>query len=55
MAKKSSSKKIWYILGGVLVALVLGLLLAKKQGWIGKVDPTEVVFQMPKMLILLKK
>jgi HlyD family secretion protein len=44
MAKKSTSKKIWYILGGIIVALVLGLLLAKKQGWIGKVDPIEVVF-----------
>jgi HlyD family secretion protein len=44
MAKKSTSKKIWYILGGIIVALVLGLLLAKKQGWIGKVDPLEVVF-----------
>lgn len=44
MAKKSSSAKIWYILGGIIVALILGLLLAKRQGWIGKVDPIEVVF-----------
>jgi HlyD family secretion protein len=55
MAKKSTSKKLWYILGGILVALVLGLLLAKKQGWIGKVDPTEVVFSNAKNADIIEK
>jgi HlyD family secretion protein len=55
MAKKSSSKKIWFILGGILLALILGLLLAKQQGWIGKVDPTEVVFAKAKNADIIEK
>jgi HlyD family secretion protein len=55
MAKKSSSKKIWYILGGILLALILGLFLAKSQGWIGKVEPTEVVFANAKNTDIIEK
>ena len=41
---KKKSNKIWWILGGVVVALVLFLVVAKAQGWIGKEKPTEVEF-----------
>jgi HlyD family secretion protein len=55
MAKKTSSKKTWYIIGGILLALVAGLLLAKKQGWIGKVDPIEVVFGNAKKTDIIER
>jgi HlyD family secretion protein len=41
---KKKSNKIWWILGGVVVALGLLLVVAKAQGWIGKEKPTEVEF-----------
>lgn len=43
MAKKSSSRT-WWILGGVVALLVIGLVVAKQAGWIGKEKPTEVEF-----------
>jgi HlyD family secretion protein len=55
MAKKSSSKKIWYILGGILLSLFLGLFLAKQQGWIGKKDLTEVIFAKAKSTDIIEK
>ncbi len=38
------SNKLWWILGGVVALLVIFLLVAKQQGWIGKEKPTEVEF-----------
>lgn len=43
MASKSSSR-IWWILGGVVVLLMVGLMAAKSAGWIGKPKTTEVEF-----------
>ncbi|MCP9769200.1 HlyD family efflux transporter periplasmic adaptor subunit [Lacihabitans sp. LS3-19] len=39
---KKRSNKIWYILLGVLLALLILFLVAKKQGWIMQEKPTEV-------------
>jgi HlyD family secretion protein len=39
---KKKSNKIWWILLGVLVVLLLAFLVAKKQGWIMAEKPTEV-------------
>jgi HlyD family secretion protein len=39
---KKKSNKIWWILLGVLVVLLLAFLIAKKQGWIMAEKPTEV-------------
>ncbi len=38
------SNRLWWILGGVVALLVIFLLVAKNQGWIGKEKPTEVEF-----------
>lgn len=38
------SNRLWWILGGVVALLVIFLLVAKQQGWIGKEKPTEVEF-----------
>jgi HlyD family secretion protein len=38
------SNRIWWILGGVVVLLVIFLFVAKSAGWIGKEKPTEVEF-----------
>jgi HlyD family secretion protein len=54
MAKKSSSR-LWWILGGVVVLLVAGLLVAKQQGWIGKVKPTEVEFAKVKKTDIIER
>jgi HlyD family secretion protein len=54
MAKKSSSR-LWWILGGVVVLLIAGLLVAKQQGWIGKVKPTEVEFAKVKKTDIIER
>lgn len=54
MAQKSSSK-IWWILGGVVVALGAGLFIAKQAGWIGKVKPTEVEFTKVKRSDIIER
>ena len=41
---KRSSNRIWWILGGVVVLLMVGLMAAKSAGWIGKPKTTEVEF-----------
>ena len=41
---KRSSNRIWWILGGVVVLLMGGLMAAKSAGWIGKPKTTEVEF-----------
>lgn len=38
------SNRLWWILGGVVALIVIFLLVAKQQGWIGKEKPTEVEF-----------
>ncbi len=42
MNKKSN--KIWWILLGILIAIVVGVIVAKKAGWINSEKPTEVEF-----------
>jgi len=54
MAKKSSSR-LWWILGGIVVVLVAGLLIAKQQGWIGKAKPTEVEFAKVKRSDIIER
>ncbi|MCY7352399.1 MAG: efflux RND transporter periplasmic adaptor subunit [Cytophagaceae bacterium] len=41
---KSSSNRIWWIIGGIIVVLLAGLMVAKSAGWIGKPKATEVTF-----------
>ncbi len=41
---KKNSNKIWYIIGGVLAIFAIFLIVAKKQGWIGKKESTKVEF-----------
>ncbi len=41
---KKKSNRIWWILGGVVVLLLVGLVVAKQMGLIGKPDMTEVDF-----------
>lgn len=41
---KKKSNKIWWILIGTLVALLLFVFIAKKAGWINSEKPTEVEF-----------
>lgn len=54
MAKKSSSR-LWWILGGIVVVLIAGLLIAKQAGWIGKVKPTEVEFAKVKKTNIIER
>ena len=54
MARKSSSR-IWWILGGIVLLLGGGLLLAKQQGWIGQVKPTEVEFTKVKKTDIVER
>ena len=39
---KKKSNKIWWIIGGLLLALVLFLIIGKKAGWIGAEKPSQV-------------
>ena len=42
-SKKGSNKKIYWIIG-VLVVLIVVLIVGRKQGWIGKSQVIEVEF-----------
>jgi HlyD family secretion protein len=52
---RNSSKRTWYILLGIVLALVLGLVLAKQKGWIGKVEPTEVEYTTAKKVDIIEQ
>lgn len=54
MAKKSSNK-IWWILGGIIVVIGLGLFIAKQQGLIGKEPSTEVEFTKAKKADIIER
>ncbi|MEA5138772.1 efflux RND transporter periplasmic adaptor subunit [Arcicella rigui] len=54
MAKKSSNK-IWWILGGSIVIIGLGLIIAKQQGLIGKEPSTEVEFTKAKKADIIER
>lgn len=53
MAKKKS--KLIPILIGVLVLILVGVLVAKNQGWIGKEEGTEVVLAEAKTIEIVEK
>ena len=55
MANNPTSRKTWYIIGGILIVLIAGLLLAKQKGWIGKAEPTEVVFTNAKNADIIER
>src|SRR5687768_8442958 len=54
MAKRKSNK-LFYILGGLLVLLLVGVLVAKKQGWIGKEEGIEVAVAKAKAANIVEK
>ena len=54
MAKKSSNR-ILYILGALLIILMLGAFVAKKQGWIGKNAGIEVSVDKAKAVTIIEK
>lgn len=53
MRKKSN--RIWWILGGLVVVLVVGLVAAKQTGIIGKPKPTEVDFTEVKRTNIIER
>jgi HlyD family secretion protein len=54
MARKSSNR-IWWILGGIVVLLLVGLLIAKQAGWIGQEKPVEVEFATVKKTDIIER
>ncbi|GAA4297965.1 efflux RND transporter periplasmic adaptor subunit [Nibribacter koreensis] len=54
MAKRKSNKLI-YILGGLVVLLLIGALVAKKNGWIGKEEGIEVMVDKVKPTTIVEK
>jgi len=46
---KRKSNRIWWVLGGVVVVLIVGLVAAKQAGIIGKPKSTEVDFAVAKL------
>ena len=54
MAKKNSNR-ILYILGALLIVLMLGAFVAKKQGWIGKKAGIEVTVDKAKATSIVEK
>jgi HlyD family secretion protein len=55
MATNNNSKRTWMIIGGAVVLIFGGLLLAKKMEWIGKVEPTEVEFAKVSRSTIIEK
>jgi len=54
MARKSS-KKIWWIAGGVIVLLIAGLFAAKEAKLIGQPKPTQVEFSKVKLTDIIER
>ena len=54
MARKSS-KRIWWITGGLVLVLVAGLLAAKQAGYIGKPKTTEVEYTTVKRTDIIER
>ncbi|TDB67988.1 efflux RND transporter periplasmic adaptor subunit [Arundinibacter roseus] len=54
MARKSSNR-IWWIVGGVVVVLLGGLVVAKQAGWVGQTKPTEVEFSTVKKTDIIER
>jgi len=52
---KNKSNKIWVILAVVAVVVVGGLILAKKNGWIGKEEATEVELSKAKRTDIIER
>ncbi|WP_266368311.1 efflux RND transporter periplasmic adaptor subunit [Tellurirhabdus rosea] len=52
---KKKSNRIWWILGGVVVLLIGGLVAAKQTGLIGQTKPTEVDFTAVKRLDIVER
>ncbi|MFC5411009.1 efflux RND transporter periplasmic adaptor subunit [Larkinella bovis] len=52
---KRKSNRIWWILGGVVILLVGGLVAAKQAGLIGKAKPTEVDFTAVKKVDIIER
>jgi HlyD family secretion protein len=55
MAKRSSSYRLWWILGGVLILLAGGLYYAKTKGLIGQTKPTEVEYSKVKKTDIIER
>ncbi|RNI30656.1 efflux RND transporter periplasmic adaptor subunit [Rufibacter latericius] len=54
MAKRKSNKLL-YILGSLIVLLLVGLMVAKKNGWIGKEEGIEVAVAKAKAANIIEK
>ena len=52
---KNKSNRIWVILAVVAVVVVGGLILAKKNGWIGKEEATEVELSKAKRADIIER
>ncbi|GAB3173901.1 efflux RND transporter periplasmic adaptor subunit [Telluribacter humicola] len=54
MARKSSNR-LWWILGGIVLVLVAGLVVAKQVGWIGQTKPIEVELAQVKRTDIIER
>lgn len=54
MARKSSNKT-WWMLGGVVAVLAIGLIAGKQLGWIGQAKPIEVDFAQVKRTTIIER
>jgi HlyD family secretion protein len=52
---KRKSNRIWWILGGIVILLVGGLVAAKQTGLIGKAKPAEVDFTTVKKVDIIER
>ena len=52
---KKKSNKVWYILGTLVAAAIIFAVVAKKQGWIGKEELTEVTTEKAKRTDIIER
>jgi HlyD family secretion protein len=55
MAKRKKSNRLLIILSAVVVILVIGAIVARKAGWVGKQKPTEVELAKAKRTEIIEK
>ncbi|MFA0964750.1 efflux RND transporter periplasmic adaptor subunit [Roseivirga sp. BDSF3-8] len=54
-AKRKKSNKKWYIIGALIVFLVIVLMVAKRQGWIGQPNAREVELAEVRRTTIIQK
>jgi HlyD family secretion protein len=55
IVRKKKSNRLYYIIGGILISLILLAIVARRAGWVGGEKPTEVLFNKVQKTEIVEK